>query len=480
MNTFSELTRAVDPREDAKRMCDDPAAFFDHSHTDMQTIPRELLERLQLAGLKYRFDDLRARIPMLGKLADKQGIGPLQQIDDVVPLLFEHTMYKAYPPALLEHNRFSDINRWLTKLTCHDLTGIDVSKCESIDEWLAVMDDESPLEICHSSGTSGTMSFLPCSKAEWDKYGKTVRTTLLQQFGAKVDPPGSVEIYCVHPYFRSGGSAHLRFNDLTAKFIVGSEERLLAAYPARMSSDVLYLSAKMRAAQAKGELDRLRISPKLLERKREFVELEASMPAHLETFLDRVTSELHGKRIYLSGTWNLLHGMAKRGLEKGFHSSFARNSIVMTFGGAKGGVPPPGWQEDVCKFIGVSKLQRGYGMSEVMGMHQMCELGNYHFVPWVVPFLLDPETSDVLPRLGTVTGRAAFFDLGADTRWGGFISGDQITVNWDEPCGCGRTSVYIEGDIQRFSEKNGGDDKISCAATENAHKEAMDFLTNFE
>ena len=79
-----------------------------------------------------------------------------------------------------------------------------------------------------------------------------------------------------------------------------------------------------------------------------------------------------------------------------------------------------------------------------------------------------------------VTGRAAFFDLAAETRWGGFISGDEITVNWEDECPCGRKSQFIEGTIERYSDKRGGDDKISCAATENAHKEAMDFLTSFE
>ena len=39
---------------------------------------------------------------------------------------------------------------------------------------------------------------------------------------------------------------------------------------------------------------------------------------------------------------------------------------------------------------------------------------------------------------------------------------------------------FIEGNIERYSEKRGGDDKISCAATESAHTEAMDFLTSFE
>ena len=108
------------------------------------------------------------------------------------------------------------------------------------------------------------------------------------------------------------------------------------------------------------------------------------------------------------------------------------------------------------------------------------EHSNYHFSPSAIPFVLDPDTSEPLPRTGKQTGRAAFFDLTRLDSWGGFITGDEITVNWEDRCSCGRESFFIEGDIQRYSEKQGGDDKISCAATESAHKEAMEYLTQVE
>ena len=142
---------------------------------------------------------------------------------------------------------------------------------------------------------------------------------------------------------------------------------------------------------------------------------------------------------------------------------------------------PEGWRDDVLRFTGAKVLNESYAMSEIVGgVHTRCEEGHFHFAPTVIPYLLDPETSKPLPRHGRVTGRAAFFDLGAETRWGGFITGDEITVEWDKPCACGRPSYYVVGPIQRYSEINGGDDKISCAATEDSHRQAMDFLTTLE
>lgn len=463
----------------ALNFADDPVSYFDGSHTAMQTIERTKLFELQRSALQARFEQLSDRIPMLNKLASRQGISSLESVDDVVPLLFEHTMYKSYPPALLEAGRFSDLTHWLSKLTVFDFSKLDVSKCESIDEWLDVMDEQSPLKICHSSGTSGTMSFLPTSHSEWDKYGRMQKATILQEFG---EDPQTLqdEVHCVFPFYRTGGSSHLRGNDNLAKYIAGDESRFFAAFPGRMSSDVLYLSARIRAAQARGDLERLKINPNLLARKKEFEAVEAAMPALLDNFFDETIQRLKGKRVFIGGTWNLLHGIARKGLDRGLENVFAQNSIAVSGGGAKGMTPPENWQEDVCSFYGVSRIRMQYGMSEVMGLHEMCDHGHYHFVPWVIPFVLDPETSRPFARTGVTTGRAAFFDLGAETRWGGFISGDEITVHWDGNCPCGRTSTYAEGTIQRYSEKNGGDDKITCAATESAHTEAMTFLNNFE
>ena len=476
-----ETLRPAGLREAAQALCDNPAAFFDHSYTAMQSIPRERVEALQLEALKLRFEALRDRIPVLKKLADSQKIETLATFEDVAPLLFEHTMYKSYPPSLLENGRFADINRFLSRLTTIDLTGVDVSGCQTIDDWMETMDRETPLLIMHSSGTSGTMSFLPTSKAEWDRFGQTIRVTFIQQFGDDPAQAYADEIYAIYPYFRHGGSGHVRLCDNFEKYIAGSADRLLTAYPGRMSSDLLYLGARIRAAQMRGALGQLKISPALLARKAEYEKIQAEMPEHLMRFFGDLAERLKGKRIFFWGAQNLLYNVTRIGHEKGLHRVFAPNSIIGTGGDVKDGVVmPDDWREQVCDFIGIDEIRVCYGMTEIGGLHNKCRCGHYHFTPWVIPFVLDADTSQVLPRKGRTTGRAAFFDLGAETRWGGFITGDEISIEWDEPCGCGQTTVWAHDGIQRISDKRGGDDKISCAATEGAHKEAMSFLTNLQ
>ena len=92
--------------------------------------------------------------------------------------------------------------------------------------------------------------------------------------------------------------------------------------------------------------------------------------------------------------------------------------------------------------------------------------------------MLDPDTDEPAPREGVQVGRAAFYDPCNESHWGGIRSGDEIELSW-EPCECGRTSVHIGPDIQRYSEKQ-GDDRITCAATQQLQHEAIDFLRGFE
>ena len=196
-------------------------------------------------------------------------------------------------------------------------------------------------------------------------------------------------------------------------------------------------------------------------------------------FFTEMAEDLKGQRVFFSGAQHLLLQATRIGQEKGLSHVFAPSSVLSTGGDVKDGATmPDDWREQVCDFVGVKRIRTGYGMSEVKARHNKCANGHYHFAPWVIPFILDPDTSKLMPRKGRTTGRMAMFDLGAETRWGGFISGDEVSIEWDQPCGCGQTTVWAHDGIQRFSAKRGGDDKINCAATEGAHKEAMSFLTN--
>lgn len=463
---------------DAQALADNPSEFFKDSFTAMCSLPLEEMRALQLSALRHRFASLKDKIPMLSKLANQQGIAQLDTIEDVIPLLFEHSMYKSYPRMFLENYDFTKINTWLNKLTAHDLSSIDVSDCQSIDAWLGRMEVETQLRITHSSGTTGTMSFLPHDAEEYDTLGRTMAMCWLQNFGEEKADGKPYQV--IFPFYRSGYSSQIRGNAQYIKWLAKGEENFHTPFDGAMSSDVLYLAARIRFAQAKGTLGRLEISDDLLARKEEFEQQQAAAPAILEAFYERLLGHLKGQRIFTIGTWNLLLDLAQKGLANGQEGLFAPDSVVLSGGGGKGMTPPDNWQEDIARFIGVPRIGMNYAMSEAMGFHKMCSEGRYHLVPWMIPFILDPETSQPMPRSGVVTGRAAFFDLIARNHWGGVITGDEITIDWDSRCACGQEGHHVADSIQRFSDKSGDDDKITCAAQPQAHAEAMAFLASYK
>jgi hypothetical protein len=463
---------------DAAAFADSPASYFGDSWHAMHHLDPARLADLQLSALRLRFGQLRDRIPVLTAIAGEQGVTELGAVDDVVPLLFQHSVYKSYPSSLLERNRFGPLTTWLDRLTTHDLSGVPVGDCDSIDSWLDALDAHTCLRVCHSSGTAGQMSFLPRARDEWGEMFNAFRAGLFQ-FS---DPDGRAEhsgeyFNLIWPLYRQGRGAITRVPEMAlGPMLGGDESRLHVLREGRLSSDSMYLAGRVRAAQARGELDRLEINPALRARREQFEREQRELLESLPRFIERSIERLRGERVWVLATWNVLYGMAQAGLERGVENVFAPDSLVTTGGGAKGQVVPDDWEETVQRFIGVDHVQHCYVMSEITALNKMCDHGRYHFEPWIIPFVLDPADGAPFPRAGEHTGRLAVFDVVASTYWGGFVSGDEVTLSF-EPCWCGRTTAHAARTIERYSDKHNGDDKITCVAADDAHRAALEFLT---
>ena len=461
----------------------DPLGFFEGSVTKMHTIDRDELHDLQRQAMKVRVADHIENIEMVRNLAERLGVADVEEFNDVVPLFFAHTAFKSYPAALIDKKRWDLMTKWLQKQTTYDLSQVDVSNCDSLDQWLDALDEQTDLEVITSSGTTGTISLIPKSREQAHYTMKIWRCFLFQTFGEEpTDEEMHPDVDVIWPNHSRGKLGHLRMAELLrTEFTGGDESRFHALYDEAVDSDLMFLASKMRAAASKGELDRLEIDSKLLARKDEFIEMQARRPQEMAEFFANCTEKLAGKRIFTTAAYPIMYEVAAAGLEKGIKGVFAPNSAVLTGGGTKGFVLPDNFLEVIKEFMGVENIQEGYGMSEISAFHWACEHGHYHMQPWVIPYILDPETSEPLPREGVVTGRAAFYDLVNDSHWGGIISGDEVTMHWDDQCPCGRKSAYLAHDIMRYSEKEGvEDDRISCSATQQVADEAVEFMRGFE
>lgn len=464
--------------EDAARdFIQDPLAFFDMSYTKMQSVPRKLLEELQLKALTIRFEERKGRIPTLEKLAKLQGVSRIDRFNDVIPLCFDPSIYKSYPSFLLETGDFVKLTNWLDRLTIHDLSQFDASGCDSIHGWLDRLCEETEVDPIATAGSTGTMSFSPRDKSDWrTQILGGFRVQLLQEFGSL--PTASDlndKIHVCWPTHADGHSSMFRPGHYVRKYIaMGEDEYFHPVYDAPGDTDVMFLAARLRDAQARGD-SRVNVLPSLLQRRDEIEALERDRPAKMAQWLDSLVTEMSGKRVFVMGPWVLLYQFAKQGLEEGRTCDLAPDSVFQTGGGGKGMTLPDDWEDVIGKFFN-SKFKWVYGVNELTALSVRCEHGRYHLPPWTIPLIVDPETDEPLPRQGVQNGRAAFFDVAVNGVWGGILTGDKVEIDWNE-CTCGRTTAHIADNIVRLGEGEGGTDKITCAATSQAHAEALDFLT---
>jgi hypothetical protein len=475
MATIAEASRPASHTQ----LADAPETIIELTTTQMYALPIADQQAIQLAGARKRFEEQVSAIRVVSTLAQEQGVTAISALSDLGPLLLPHSAYKSYPMRLLEQSRFDRITAWLDGFTTHDLSGLDASDCGSIDEWLALMDAQTEVRVLHSTGTSGKLSFLPRGTLEMERMVTGWRR-LFDPF--RQEPPRlgvpveqAPTIFC---QYRSGAMAQHRLLDwLEARLYDGDSSKIITTNPGKFSADAASVSGRMRVAESRGELGTLQLAPALLARRDAFIADQQQASAHFDRFFERLAMH-RGQPVTIMAHVPMLLNVAQQGLKRGYENMFATSSFIQAGGGLKGQTLPEDWRETVDRFFGGAPLSDGYGMTEMVASTRACPEGRYHIPPWEIPFLLDPTTGAQLPRAGTQTGRFACFDLNAETYWGGFVTGDEVTLSWgdDHPCECGRIGPYVHRGIRRYSEKEGGDDKVTCAGAPEAHDKALDYM----
>jgi hypothetical protein len=160
---------------DVARLLAEPSHLQDWTQEELFAISRQQLAAAKLAELQVRYQQLRPQIRLVDRLAADIAVDRIDAPEDITPPCLPHVTYKSYSAAHVEERRFDRMMRWLGGLTAHDLSGVDVAGCDSLESWLTALDNQTPLRLLTSSGASGTMSFFPGSP---DAYGQAVELSL--------------------------------------------------------------------------------------------------------------------------------------------------------------------------------------------------------------------------------------------------------------------------------------------------------------
>jgi hypothetical protein len=422
------------------------------------------LRQLQAEALDERFQERKGTIKLLGKRAEDAGTAQVRAIEDVVPLLFPHTAYKSYPESFLSEGKWDRLTRWLGTISPYPITPMETADIDDIDVWIARLQANGHFVSC-SSGTTGKSAMLIAS--ERDMTWSEVDTVGVFSWGSGVEPKqdrmivGTAATAAVPKNLRIGAAQYAAFaNPAWPRWQYPVPPITVGALTGQV-----VMRKKIAAGTARPD--------EVAEFERKAAMRQAAVDAAIGLTVDHIV-ENRDKKLMLAGLWGGLYAVAAAVRERGFGGAdFNPDNCLYVGGGMKRAQLPPDYQQFVHETFNIpaGRHFQNYSMQELnSGMPKCSDEGRYHVPPWIVPILLDKEGDHALPHEGDgeVTGRAAFFDLSLDGRWGGVITGDRITLT-NEPCpSCGSAGASIRDDIARFADLE-GDDKIGCAGTVDAY-----------
>jgi hypothetical protein len=396
-------------------------------------------------------------IPVVARRAADTGTKQVQNLSDIVPLLWSDATYKSYPESFVNEGKWSSLGAWLDAVSADSgAADVDVSGVADIDDWLARL-REAGHTVYVSSGTSGRCSMFQAN--EFDrKFDRRV-----WQFGWRWStgalPDQSRAIFALFP---AGGSHRMMdsFGAIVRDFGDPDATYFLSDEPLRVS-EVNDLG-RFRRAMAAGA-----VPPSAAT---ELEQMAASRQEVMRTAMGRLAEAVvrhQNQPSLFLGTWAPQFALAEAAAERGLRSGVHPDSVIFAGGGLKGIEVPEDYRERIQQTLRLpdSRYFLVYGLSELTSFQPACSARRYHFLPWVIPLVLDKDGEVLVePIDGTLTGRLAFFDLSVDGRWGALISGDRGTVRLN-PCPCGRTSPSVADDVVRFADLPGGDDRVTCAGT---------------
>jgi hypothetical protein len=415
------------------------------------------LEPFQLDAARELFTERREQIPLLRKRAEDAGLKEIRAVEDLVPLLFAHTVYKSYPQSFIDQGRWTRMLQWLDTLSVEDVTQVDVSGVKDIDDWIERLWAAGHMVLA-TSGSSGKCSFLNHTRGDKEMKKRHFLYSIGWPF---VKASKDRMVFWLGP--NKGPNSAIEAANITAEnWGRPGSVFALTDEPLRIS-DVSRMAA-MRKKMVEGTATPQEIAKFEAEAARKADEGQKAMLKLADTILDH-----RREPIYISGLWSQYMALIQRARERGIgDGEFHPQSVVQAGGGIKGVALPPDYKEQVERFVGKVTRPGAYGMTELAQVMPRCEAGRYHRAPALIWLILDQTGEKLLTAKdgidGVVEGRFGFLDLLYEGRWGGLITGDKVTVDFAEECPCGRPGPTILDNITRYAQP-GGDDHIGCAGT---------------
>jgi hypothetical protein len=429
---------------------------------DRYDIPFAQVRDAQIHAMNERFQERREQIKLVGHRAREAGITEVRSHEEVVQLLLPHTAYKSYPESWLAQRRWDRLSKWLDTVSSHRVPMERVSYAGDVDGWVDKLAQNGLFVSC-SSGTTGKSAMLVASAKDMDWC--RVEAVAAYSWGSGVKAARDRRIFSMAPV------AQVPRNQATGEAYTAAlqdpdyERFAYPVPPITVGSLTQMVVLRKQIAEGTARPEDIATYERLAAERQKAVDDAVGITA-------RAVVEARKGRLHVSGLWGGLYNVAKAVRDMGYAAGdFNPENSIYVGGGLKRARLPDHYREFVYETFNIQpeRNYQNYSMQELhSGMPRCRKGGRYHVPPWLVPLILDKEGDQLLPQTrGEYEGRAAFFDLSLDGRWGGVISGDKISIDFD-PCGCGNRGPSIRDNVMRYADLE-GDDKIGCAGTVDAY-----------
>ncbi len=420
------------------------------------------LQADQITALNESFQDRKDKIKLLGHRAREAGIEAVTSLADMVPLLFPHTAYKSYPESFLSEEKWDRLSKWLGTVSPHAIAALDMASISGIDDWIDQLQARGNYISC-SSGTTGKSAMLVASEKDMD--WSRVDTVNVFSWGSGVEPKQNRMMIGCAPV--ATVPKNVIIGEAQTKAFANPEwpRWVYPVPPITVGSLTKMVVLRKRMA------DGVASPQEIADFESTSTDRQAVLDKAIELTADEIIAN-RDKKLMVAGLWSGLYAVAKIVRDKGYSAKdFDPDNCIYVGGGLKRALLPDDYQAFVHETFNIpaERTFQNYSMQELnSGMPKCRAGGRYHLPPWIVPFLLNEEGDALLPMgQGEVEGRAAFFDLSLDGRWGGVITGDKISIDFG-PCACGNRGAAVKDNITRYADIK-GDDKIGCAGTVDAY-----------
>jgi hypothetical protein len=388
-------------------------------------------------------------LPFYQKLAREEGCTENIDLSTIKKkLMSPEDIFKSYNQEWLDANDYASMNKWLSSLY-YQPVNIDVAGIDSIDEWINRL-SAAGIEISCSSGTSGTLSFIPRSTRNWGIIriaNKSYITPFLIHRRISTPLAG----------FLTKPALKLLSSDAFAKIVnkVGLKD-----------FDAIFLG--FRSGKTGNQVLMQSLSP-IFRRHYYLYDLDLSMHTlrcirrgarndEEKTSLEKFQTEVNQKRdenylkivehiltstrqkIFMFGAPYQLKELCEIIATYNKNTPLNKESLIVFGGGWKSFSGQAIDQSALFNLLAqtfelpLQRIIEWYSMTEINALMMRCDAGRFHIPPLIEPVIFDEELN---PLEGNdLSGTFGFLDPLAYSCPGFIISGDHVHLV-DSECSCG-------------------------------------------